>query len=229
MGFKKEWLIAELGLMGYQDAHRLQVNLVEARHSNLFHDDIVLMLEHPPVFTMGRRGGQQNLIIDEQELIARGIEMAHIERGGDITFHGPGQLVCYLIIDHRASNLDIPGFVKNIEEVMIRLAKNEDVKAGRDPQNPGVWVGKEKLGSIGIAIRHGITFHGFALNVNMDLTPFKWIHPCGLKNVVMTSLSVLKNSDVSMSSARENAKKHLKDVFHVRLKSIDSERINSFF
>lgn len=228
MNFKKEWLISDLGVVGYQDAYRLQINLVEARKSDLFDKDIVLMLEHPPIFTMGRRGGQQNLIIDEQDLLRKGIDMAHIERGGDITFHGPGQLVCYLITDHRACGLDIPGFVRNIEEVMIRASQDENVEAVRDQQNPGIWFNGDKLGSIGIAVRHGITFHGFALNVNMDLTPFQWIHPCGLKNVAMTSLAAVKNYDVSIAAVQKNVEKHLQDVFCVQLTLLEPGFLDQF-
>lgn len=226
MGIKQEWFISNLGLVEYKNAYQLQTNLIEARHAGVFDKDIVLLLEHPPVFTMGLRGGRENLIIGEQELQNRGIDMVPVERGGDITFHGPGQLVCYLLVNLRRSGFDIPGFVRNIEEVMIRAANDENVHAVRDRKNPGVWTEEDKLGSIGVAVRHQITFHGFALNVNMDLIPFQWVHPCGLKNVAMTSLAAVKNADVRMASVQKSVIKHLEAVFNVRLKPVDREYLD---
>jgi lipoate-protein ligase B len=214
--------------MAYHDSHKLQLGLIEARRSGRLDADMVLMLEHPPVFTLGRSCDRRNIIKDETFLAARGVEAIPIERGGDVTFHGPGQLVGYLLIDLKSRGMDIKNFVRSLEEVMIRAARDHNITAVRDARNIGVWANGDKLGSIGIAIRHGITFHGFALNVNIDLSPFQWIHPCGLKNVSMTSMAVLKQSEVNMADVCENIERHLEEVFHVRLKPVPAQWIEQF-
>jgi lipoyl(octanoyl) transferase len=215
-------------MMPYHDSHRLQLGLIEARRVGRLEADIVLMLEHPPVFTLGRSCDRRNIIKDETFLTARGIETIPIERGGDVTFHGPGQLVTYVLIDLKARGLEIREFVTALEEVMIRAAHDQGVTAARDSRNIGIWVNGDKLGSIGIAIRHGITFHGFALNVNIDLSPFQWIHPCGLKNVSMTSLAALKQADVNMADVGASVQRHMKDIFEINLKPVSSQWLEQF-
>jgi lipoyl(octanoyl) transferase len=217
-----------LGMMAYHDSHRLQLGLIEARRSGRLDVDVVLMLEHLPVFTLGRSCDRRNIIKDGDFLAAQGIETIAIERGGDVTFHGSGQLVVYLLIDLKARGMDIRSFVMSLEEVMIRAAHDQNITAGRDPRNIGVWVNGDKLGSIGVAIRHGITFHGFALNVNIDLSPFQWIHPCGLKNISMTSLAVLKKSEVDMTDVYKSVERNLQDIFHISLKPVPSQWLEQF-
>jgi lipoyl(octanoyl) transferase len=202
--------------------------LIEARHSGALDSDIVIMLEHPPVFTLGRSCDRRNIIKDADFLIAQGIDTIAIERGGDVTFHGPGQLVVYVLIDLQSRGMDIREFVKSLEEVMIRSARDQGINAARDPRNIGVWVNGKKLGSIGIAIRHGFTFHGFALNVNIDLTPFQWIHPCGLKDASMTSLAILKKAEVNMADVYNSVERHLQDIFHIGLKPVPSQWLEQF-
>jgi lipoyl(octanoyl) transferase len=175
-------------LMEYEKARDLQVRLVDARYRGMLGSDILLLMEHLPVFTLGRRGGRENLTVSELFVKNAGISIIHAERGGDVTFHGPGQLVGYPIIDLRAVGLTVTGYVEMLEEVMILTAAHWGVTATRNPRNHGVWVGDRKLGSLGIAIRRGIAFHGFALNVNNSLEPFDWINPCGLQGVKMTSI-----------------------------------------
>jgi lipoate-protein ligase B len=167
----------------------LQVALAAARHEGRLDRDAVLFLEHEPVFTLGRRGGRENLRVARAFLEQAGVPLVHVERGGDVTYHGPGQIVAYPVVDLPAAHLKVVAFVEMLEEVMIRTAADWGVPAGRDPRNRGVWTGGRKLGSVGIAVRRGISFHGLALNVNPDLTPFQWIHPCGLQGVGMTSLA----------------------------------------
>ncbi len=221
-----DWLVSHLGMMRYHDSHRLQLGLIEARRAGVFNSDIVLMLEHPHVFTLGRSFDRRNIIKDENFLTAQGFDVIPIERGGDVTFHGPGQLVVYMLIDLQSRGMDIREFVMCLEEVMIRAARDQAVTATRDPRSIGVWVNGQKLGSIGVAIRHGITFHGFALNVNMDLSPFQWIHPCGLKDISMTSLAELKKAEVNMADVRRSMERHLQDVFHVVLKTLPSQSLD---
>lgn len=181
--------LVDLGRMDYAAAYALQQQLVARRRGGSSTDDLFLQVEHPATFTLGRRGGLGNLMVSEEYLGQRSIPLVHIERGGDITYHGPGQLVLYPILHLSQARLSVASYVHLLEEVMLRLAALCGVAAARDPRNHGVWVGSCKLGSIGIAIRHGITFHGLALNVDIDLTPFSWVNPCGLSGVTMTSLS----------------------------------------
>lgn len=211
--------------MEYTRAWDLQSNIVAARKGGVLDKDIVLLLEHPPVFTLGRRGGLKNLTVSEDFLNNAGIPVIHVERGGDITFHGPGQIVMYPIIDIRVARLGVLDFVEHLEEVMIRTASDWGINAERNPVNRGVWVGNNKLGSIGIAIRRGISFHGMAFNVNLSLRPFGWIRPCGLKDIGMTSMEQELSRKVSMAQVREAIKRHVEAVFSVELVMTDLEEL----
>ena len=224
----REWFYLELHSMEYREAWNLQCQLVASRKDRIIDTDIVLCLEHPPVFTLGRRGGLSNLKVTEEFLKRAGIPVIQVERGGSITFHGPGQLVIYPIIDLREARLDIVAYVSRLEEVMIRAAADWGVKAERNPMNRGVWVGNNKLGSIGIAIRHGISFHGFAFNINLSLKPFSWILPCGLKKIGMTSLERELSKRVSMRDARETVKHHMGSVFECELVTTGLSELKSF-
>jgi lipoate-protein ligase B len=223
-------------LLDYEEVHDLQLRLVAARVSQIITSDILLLTEHSPVFTLGRRGGRENLRVSELFLNEAQIPIVHVERGGDITFHGPGQLVGYPILDLRAAKLTVASYVERLEEVMIRTAACWGVHATRNPLNHGIWVGRRKLGSLGIAIRRGIAFHGFALNVNVSLEPFGWINPCGLQEVKMTSIereisqkpppeaaaipagaSGSQARKPSMQEIREQIKSSIEEVFDVDL------------
>jgi lipoate-protein ligase B len=213
----KSWLCADLALTDYQKVRELQLRLVTARERRSIVPDILLLMEHEPVFTLGRRGGRENLMVSELFLEEARIPIVHVERGGNITFHGPGQLVGYPILDLRAAKLTVTGYVEKLEEIMIRTAAHWGVHATRNRLNHGIWVEGRKLGSLGIAIRRGITFHGFALNVNVSLEPFGWINPCGLQGVKMTSLEQQIARKVSMKEVREQMKHNIKEVFDVDL------------
>ena len=177
-----------LGRIDYQEAWDLQQKLVAARVVKDIHHDIILFLEHPPVFTLGRRGGRDHLLVPETYLKDQGIPVIQIERGGFITFHGPGQIVVYPIINLHRRRIGVKDFVGAMEEAMIQTAARWDITAERNPLNSGIWVGSRKMGSIGIALRKGVSYHGLALNVNLDLTPFTWVQPCGLEGIAMTSM-----------------------------------------
>ena len=223
----RQCLCAELPVMAYRKIWNLQLELVAARKDKIINQDVILLLEHSPVFTLGRRGGLGNLIVSENFLKKSGIEVIHIERGGNITFHGPGQLVCYPIIDLRAAGLTVVDYVNGLEEVMIRTATDFGVGADRNSINRGIWVGGNKLGSIGIAIRRGISFHGFALNVNLSLEPFQWIHPCGLQGISMTSLAQEISQQIPMHRVRETAKGHIQAVFGIKLETAELPELQS--
>ncbi|MGD9105971.1 MAG: lipoyl(octanoyl) transferase LipB [Desulfobacterales bacterium] len=217
MASDSKWLCIELPVTDYKEAWQLQNNLVAAKYHKTLNENVVLLLEHPPVFTIGRRGGLNNLSVSEKFLEKAVIPVIQVERGGNITFHGPGQLVVYPIINLQAAELSVVHYVENLEEVMIRTAADWGVIALRNSLNRGVWVGDKKLGSIGIAIRRGICFHGMALNVNTLLEPFQWITPCGLKNTGITSMERELSGDISMKQVRERVKHHLEAVFDVAL------------
>jgi lipoate-protein ligase B len=205
----------------YRKAWKLQTRLVEARKSRRLDKDIVLLLEHPSVFTLGRRGGKENLTVSEAFIHASGISIVHVERGGNITYHGPGQLVGYPIIDLHAAGLTVTDYVDALEELMIRTAAHWGVQAVRSPMNHGVWVGARKLGSIGIAVRRGISFHGFALNVNVALDPFRWINPCGLEGIGMTSMAQELSRKLPLEEVREVVQHNIEAIFQVHLAPVD--------
>ncbi len=214
---ENRWLCVELPVIEYREAWDLQHDLVAARKDKIVDTNVILLLEHFPVFTLGRRGGLDNLRMSEDFLQEAGVGVIQVERGGDITYHGLGQLVVYPIIDLGVSRLGVARYVENLEELMIRTAADCGITAERNPRNNGVWVGNNKLGSIGIAIRKGICFHGLALNVNLSLEPFSWINPCGLYNTGMTSMERELSRSVSMDQVRRSVKRHLEEVFGVEL------------
>ena len=225
MTSQNKWLMLDLGLLEYRKAWDLQVRLLEARKDGILKQDAVLFLEHPPVFTLGRRGGLNNLKVSEEFLRSRDLPVAHVERGGDITYHGPGQLVLYPIVNLREAKRGVVDFVGALEEVMIRTLADWGIQGERNSLNRGVWVGLSKIGSIGIAVRRSISFHGLALNVNTDLEPFTWIHPCGLHGVTVTSMKKISGQDLSMAEVKESAAFHLEEVFGVGLETISLKQI----
>lgn len=151
-------------------------------------DGILLLLEHKPVFTVGRSGGRENLLVDERVLEAYGIELYETNRGGNITYHGPGQIVAYPIFNLSKWKKDLPWYVSCLEEVVIQVLKDYNIKAGRKPKYRGVWVADKKIAAIGIAADRWITMHGFAFNVRVDKSHFELINPCGIREFSVASL-----------------------------------------
>ena len=209
-----------LGMIDYNEAWKLQSDLVAARLNRSVDRDIVLFLEHPAVFTLGRRGGREYLQVGEAFLEQAGIPIIQAERGGYITFHGPGQLVVYPIIDLEARRLGVPDFVSALEEIMLITVRSWGLKAQRSAKNPGIWMGTRKMGSIGIALRKGISFHGLALNVNVDLTPFSWVQPCGLEGVSMTSLQQELGQAIPMDAVFNAVKENFRSVLQLDFNDI---------
>ena len=207
-------LYLDLPLTGYPEALRLQREITASMIDHRLEDDVILSLEHPPVFTLGRNGGRENLVVAEDFLRRMNISVVQIERGGNITYHGPGQLVAYPILNLSAAGIGIRDYVGRLEEAMVRTAADWGVEAAGHPKNRGVWVGERKLGSIGVSVTRGICFHGLALNVNTDLAPFDWIHPCGFQNIRMTSLGTELGREVPMASVRKALKRHLAAVLN---------------
>ncbi len=191
----------ELGRVPYREAWELQVRLVAARRRGLS-GDVLLLLEHPPVYTLGRGGKAEHLLAPIEWLRRQGAEVFEVDRGGDITFHGPGQLVGYPILDLSAWGRDLHRYLRGLEEVLIRALAVFGVRAGRKAGYTGVWVGDRKIAAIGVKLSSGwITSHGFALNVSTDLRWFDHIVPCGIRDYGVTSLS----AELGMNLPREAA------------------------
>jgi lipoate-protein ligase B len=218
---ERSCLLVELPVTEYERVWRLQTRLVAARRNGILDRDVILLTEHQPVFTLGRRGGLDNLIASTACLDGAGVPVFHIERGGNITYHGPGQLVLYPIVDLLGAGLKVVDYVGNLEEVAIRTAAAWGIKAERNAVNRGVWVETRKLASVGIAVRRGISFHGIALNVSLSLEPFRWIHPCGLHGVEVTSMERELSHPVSATEVRRTMKGEIEAVFGVELLARD--------
>jgi lipoate-protein ligase B len=223
------WLSVEMPEWDYMDALYIQRTLADARAKGALDADLILFLEHPPVFTLGRKGNRQNLLVAEDFLGQRNIPVIKVERGGDVTYHGPGQLVGYLIVNLREKKWHLQDFVHGIEEVMIRTVAGWNIQADRNPLNRGIWLGLEKLGSIGIAVRKGISFHGFSLNVNLDLTPYKWINPCGLTGIDVTSMKNATGEDIHVKDVQQILKQQIQSVFQVDLQTESMENIQHMY
>ena len=184
----RELLVASLGLRPYGEALDLQRELARARISGELAQDLLLLVEHPPVVTLGRSAKEKHLIVPRAALAARGVEVHEVERGGDVTFHGPGQLVGYPIVDLRRHKQDLHWYLRQVEEALIRGVARYGISGERNPSFTGVWTSGRKLASIGVHARDWVTWHGFALNVTTDLSYFDLIVPCGIQSVTMTSV-----------------------------------------
>ncbi|MDZ7630895.1 MAG: lipoyl(octanoyl) transferase LipB [Gemmatimonadaceae bacterium] len=180
-------LVVPLGHLAFSEALELQRAVSAARITGAVPDDVLLLVEHPPVVTLGRSTKGSNLQIPDALLAARGVERYEIERGGDATFHGPGQLVGYPIIDLKQHTQDLHWYLRQVEEALIVALAAFGLAAGRMPKYTGVWIDDRKIASIGVHARDWVTRHGFALNVDTDLSYFDLFTPCGIADVVMTS------------------------------------------
>jgi lipoyl(octanoyl) transferase len=206
--------VRRLGRLAYAEGVERQKALVEARRAGEI-PDTLLFVEHPPVITLGvrTRGATTNVRADATALSAQGVEVHETGRGGDVTFHGPGQLVGYPILDLKPDRQDVHRYVRDLEEVLIRTAGDFGIQAGRVKGYSGAWVGEHKLAAIGVRISRWITSHGFALNVTTDLAGFDLIVPCGIADRGVTSLSALLGRDVPMAEAEASVLKHFAAVF----------------
>jgi lipoyl(octanoyl) transferase len=227
-----------LGRVGYDAAHRLQQRLVEARIAGRV-GDVILLLEHDAVITLGRSAKSDNVIIAEEERAAKGIDLFETGRGGDVTFHGPGQLVAYPILDLKPDRCDVRRYISDLAEVMIRLAKDSGITAGVVPNDSklvGVWVDEAspsewdedrakdasigvpngvrlgKIGAIGVRLSRWVTMHGFAFNVSTDLSSFNLIVPCGIRELDVTSLARLSVSAPPVEAVARASHRHFASV-----------------
>ena len=205
-------MILDLGLIDYEDCHKIQKELVAKRKCG-DSGDVFILAEHPNVFTIGRTGKRENLLVDESRLADKGVKVLDVERGGDITFHGPGQLIVYPIVDLKQRGRDIHRHLRDLERVAIGLLNKYGVASGAIKGKTGVWLNDEKIGSIGVAATNWVTYHGMSINVNVDLSYFAMINPCGMQDVTMTSLKKVLGKEVLMSEARDRLQGSIIDIF----------------
>ncbi len=204
--------VCRIGRTRYADAWELQKQLFEARLNGRC-GDLLLLTEHHHVYTLGKSADENHLLASLEELKTDDIDVFQIDRGGDITYHGPGQIVGYPILDLSAIDPDIHRYLRQLEEVMIRTVGEYGLNAGREAGMTGAWVGGEKIGAIGVKVSRWITMHGFAFNVNVDLRKFDRIIPCGIFHKGVTSLQSLLGRTVDMESVENNLINHFEQVF----------------
>jgi lipoyl(octanoyl) transferase len=200
----RELQVRRLGLVPYADALTLQRQLVEERRAGRV-PDLLLLLQHTPVITFGVKGdgGRSHVLVDVKRLAALGVEISETGRGGDVTYHGPGQIVGYPIVDLHPDRCDVHRYVRDLEEVMIRACARFGVQAGRMTGLTGAWIGDRKIGAIGVRISRWITSHGFAFNVSTGLDHFNLIVPCGISDRGVTSLEYEASREVAIDEVEE--------------------------
>ena len=225
-GARREVYLANYTILPYEEALHLQRRVVVEKIEGTF-PDTLLLLEHPPVITLGRRGRGENIRVSEELLRREKIDVFHVERGGDVTYHGPGQIVGYPIFALADYGKDLVNFVSSIEEVLIRVCQDMGITADRRSMNRGVWVGEKKIASIGLAVRRWVSFHGFALNGAPNMEHFRFITPCGLTGVEMTSVAELLGRAVNPDRLREAICSHFEEIFQIRFRAVDLvEKLN---
>ncbi len=216
--------ILHLGKTKYAETWELQKKIFSARMENKI-DDVILLTEHEPVYTLGKAANENHLLANDEELQKKGIEVFHIDRGGDITFHGPGQFVGYPILDLSHYEKDSHKYLRKLEEVLIHTLREYNIEATRDTDYTGVWVGSEKIAAIGVKISRWFTMHGFALNVNTDLSYFDRIIPCGIFHKGVTSLQKILQKEISLQEVETHIIHHIKKIFSVEITPITKEQL----
>jgi lipoate-protein ligase B len=227
-------LITDLGLISYNDAFALQQRIVAARKARAI-EDVVLFCEHPHVITLGRNAKRENLLASDHVLRQKGVELHETDRGGDITYHGPGQIVGYPILNLDAICRDVHWYVRTLEEAMIRATADFGLTAFRIPGKTGIWVNpiakldaaEEKLAAIGVHISHWVTSHGFAYNVSTDLRYFDLIIPCGIAERKATSLEKLLSRSVALDEVKPRLAHHLAELFYLSPRTVSNQQLAS--
>ena len=207
----------DLGLMDYGQAWDLQ-HLFWSRRVEGELQDLLLFVEHPHVITLGRRGNRSHLLASPETLKEKGVSIFHVERGGDITYHGPGQMVVYPILHLKDYGYRVVRYVNQLEEVILRVLQDFGIQGRRDPLNRGVWVNQEKIASLGVAIKRWVSFHGLALNYGTDLTYFDLINPCGLEGVKITSMEKILGTKISRDHLYQRMVFHFEEIFEKQWK-----------
>jgi lipoate-protein ligase B len=211
--------IIDLEKRDYKETWDLQKTIHKKRLDGEIPDTLILV-EHNPVITMGKSGKDNNLLIPRKTLEEKGIDFYHIERGGDVTYHGPGQLVGYPIFNIRNGLIGIKPFIDRLEDVIITTLRDFAIKAEKREKMIGVWTQTGKICSIGIAVKRWVSFHGFALNVNTDLNYFDHIVPCGLKNVTMTSMQRILDKTIAMDDVKKAVIEKFAEIFNKKVETL---------
>lgn len=204
--------IWKLGLVEYSRAYKLQKSLHYQRVTQEI-PDVLLLLEHPPTITIGKSGTVENILVTRECLSREGVALFFVDRGGDATYHGPGQIVGYPIMDLRLRKKDIRTFVHDIEEAIILTMRDFSIFPGRDDSHPGVWVEREELAAIGLGVRRWVSIHGFAINVDPNMKHFNLINPCGFSDRKATSMSEILGKKLSMETVLERLVVNFSKVF----------------
>ena len=207
-------MILDLGTIDYNDALKIQHELVNKRRLGEIHDS-VMIVEHPSVFTIGRSGSKKNLLVEEEYLNGQGIRVTDVDRGGDITFHSPGQLVIYPILDLKRRTKDLHKYLRDLEEVAINFLQRFNVLGRRLSDLTGVWVLDKKIASIGVAAKDWVTYHGLSINVNNDTRFFSMINPCGVKGMKITSLKAVLDRDIPQNTAKRLLLGEFNKIFNI--------------
>jgi lipoic acid synthetase len=208
-------IVLNWGLTSYQQSLEFQHSFIKGRRGGYINQDALVLLEHPSVITIGRKGERDNILADDAMLKTRGCAFYQVDRGGDVTFHGPGQLVGYPLLDLHHYGQDVHAYVEKLEEVIIRTLQDFGIQGVRDEHYTGVWVGAEKICAIGIGMKSWLSYHGFALNVDVDLSYFQLITPCGITGRGVTSMAKILGKTPKMEAVRENLTTHFMTVFGI--------------
>lgn len=219
----KKALLTDIGTTEYASAWELQKILHQARFSRNI-PDTILFTEHRNTYTIGKSGGDDHLLATEDELVNGNVSVFKTDRGGDITYHGPGQIVCYPIIDLNNYYQNVHRYLRDLEEVVIRTLGSYGIQGCREPDYTGVWVDGEKICAIGVKVSRWVTMHGFAFNVNTDLSYFGRIIPCGIFHKGVTSLAELLGRTIDLSGVKKVLAEKFTDVFQTEIESISYEQ-----
>jgi len=216
------WL--DLGLMPYEPAFAIQERILEARMRDRLPSTIILQ-ENSSVFTIGRSGSRSNILASADELQRLGIEVLEVNRGGDITYHGPGQLIVSPLLYLGDVDLNANQYLHRLEDVLIDLLSTLGIRTYKKKDYPGVWWNQAKIGAVGIAVKHGYTFHGFSLNVNLDLAPFNLINPCGVSQMLITSLHQILGHEIPMAEIKEKLHEIMTETFSLNIRDVSWKEV----
>jgi lipoyl(octanoyl) transferase len=221
-GLAGYWL--DLGLVPYVPAFQQQEMVLESRMSGRLPSTVILQ-ENPPTFTIGRAGSRANVLASPELLSEKGVEVLEVNRGGDVTYHGPGQIVASPLLYLGDVDLNANQYLHRLEDVVMELLATFGVQTRKIAEYPGVWWGEQKIGAVGIAVRHGYTFHGLSLNVNLDLSPYNWINPCGVERLPVTSLQLILGRQVALAEVKSRLRAILQHTFSLSLSTISWEEL----
>lgn len=210
--------------MPYEPAFAIQERILEARMRDRLPSTIILQ-ENSSVFTIGRTGSRSNILASADELQRLGIEVLEVNRGGDITYHGPGQLIVSPLLYLGDVDLNANQYLHRLEDVLIDLLSTFGIRTYKKKDYPGVWWNQAKIGAVGIAVKHGYTFHGFSLNVNLDLAPFNLINPCGVSQMLITSLHQILGHEIPMAEIKEKLHEIMMETFSLNIRDVSWKEV----